>query len=78
MSEEQVPADDPVAVLRVAVDSAVRAVLRLDPRHAEARQDVERVLAGFAAAVAPVRDALVDLADRAPNGPVSATLRFMR
>ncbi|OKI16067.1 hypothetical protein A6A25_41220 [Saccharothrix sp. CB00851] len=70
--------DDPVAVLRVAVDCAVQAVLRLDPRHADARQEITRVLAGYAAAVAPVREGLRELADRTPNGPVSAALGFLR
>ncbi|PSL43152.1 hypothetical protein B0I31_1325 [Saccharothrix carnea] len=70
--------DDPVAVLRAAVDCAVQAVLRLDPRHADARQEITRVLAGYAATVAPVRDGLRELADRTPNGPVSAALGFLR
>lgn len=79
MSEQSIPPDgDPVAVLRVAVDCAVQAVLRLDPRHADARPEITRVLAAFAAAVAPVRDALGELADRTPNGPVSAALGFVR
>ncbi|XVS60826.1 hypothetical protein ACQPYE_21190 [Actinosynnema sp. CA-299493] len=78
MTEDTVPVDDPVAVLRVAVDSAVQAVLRLDPHHADARQEIDRVLAGFAAATAPVRDRLLELAERTPNGPVSTTLGFLR
>ena len=67
-----------MVVLRAAVDRAVQAVLSLDPRHADARQEIDRVLAGFAATVAPVRDRLGELAERTPNGPVSATLGFMR
>ncbi|MFI9011164.1 hypothetical protein ACIGNX_28405 [Actinosynnema sp. NPDC053489] len=79
MSEQRVPVgDDPVAVLRVAVDGAVQAVLRLDPRGADARQEIDRVLAGYAAAVAPVRDRLRDVVDRMPNGPVAAALGFLR
>ncbi|NUT53429.1 MAG: hypothetical protein HOV94_40010 [Saccharothrix sp.] len=80
MSEETVPLHDhePVVVLRAAVDAAVRSVLRLDPRHADARQEIDRVLAGFAAAVAPVLEELRVLAEQAPNGPVSTALGFMR
>ncbi|MFJ6673876.1 hypothetical protein ACIQMJ_22435 [Actinosynnema sp. NPDC091369] len=78
MSEHKVQVEgDPVAVLRVAVDCAVQAVLRLDPRHVDARQEINRVLAGYAATVAPVLDHLRDLADRTPNGPVSAALGFL-
>ncbi|MFE9750458.1 hypothetical protein ACFYOT_36610 [Saccharothrix saharensis] len=79
MSEHSVQVEgDPVAVLRAAVDCAVQSVLRLDPRHADARQEINRVLAGYAATVAPVLDRLRDLADRTPNGPVSAALGFLR
>ncbi|WP_461118325.1 hypothetical protein [Saccharothrix stipae] len=78
MSEETVPVDDPIAVLRTAVDAAVRSVLRLDPHHADARQEINQVLAEFTAAVAPVWDRLPALAELTPNGPVSATLGFMR
>lgn len=70
--------DDPVAVLRTAVDSAVRAVLRLDPHHADARAEMARVLTAFGDAVEPVLDRLVELAEAAPHGPVAATLGFMR
>ncbi|MFD1150046.1 hypothetical protein [Saccharothrix hoggarensis] len=72
------PADDQTAVLRLAVDSAVHAVLHVDPRHGDARRDIDRVLATLAGDVAPVWDRLSALADETPDDPVGTVVGFLR
>ncbi|WP_367128488.1 hypothetical protein [Saccharothrix sp. HUAS TT1] len=78
MSAERISVEDPIGVLRAAVDATMQAVLRLDPHHEEARAEVDRALTAFAAAVAPVGDRLREAAERAPHGAVAVALGFLR
>jgi hypothetical protein len=77
LSDRPAPSDDPIGLLRAALDATLGELTDLDAQAPQNWHESRRMLTALLDTIAPARQALVDRMDADPHSPVGLVLGYL-